>query len=352
MDSLTPNFVEEELMSSKPVIAILNSSSFGKHHPDQISRLEKFATLKTINVPANIDGESLFNSLGDVNGIIASVTPKIPKITLEKLQNLKLLARHGIGCDNVDLIAAKELGIPVSKVEGVVERDAVAELAVTLMMSCARYVVPGSAAVKASRWQDRSQFIGIEMRGKRIGLIGIGNIGSRVAEILKLGFQAEVIAYDPKLSPLEVEKRHAIPLSLEELVETSDIISFHCPLTNETSRLLNKDRLNRVKKGAILINTCRGELLDESALVEILEKGRLRAYGTDVVEGEPIDGSHRLLKLSNVVVLPHLGGYSVESLRGMGETMVRDCELVFLERKPPGVLANPEVLNKDYRKWG
>jgi phosphoglycerate dehydrogenase-like enzyme len=335
----------------KPDIVILNSSSFGKHHPDQIRRLEEFAKLRRVNVPADISAKELTAALGNPDGIIASVTPRIPGQTLQALTKLTLLARHGIGCDNVDLKAATELGIPVAKVEGIVERDAVAELALALILSAARYLQPGAIAVKESRWQDRSQFIGIELRNKRIGLIGLGNIGSRVAEILSRGFNSEVVACDPYLPQEAFSERCARSVSLDELLQSSDVISFHCPLKEDTRRMLGRDRFRLIKPGAILINTCRGELLEEEILVDALKSGQLRAYGTDVVEGEPIDGSHRLLKLPNVIVLPHLGGYSVESLRGMGETMVNDCIRVFQKGEPPALLANPEVLNKGLRRW-
>lgn len=335
----------------KPKIVILNSSSFGKHHPDQIKRLEQFSDLRRVNVPADISAKELTAALGSPDGIIASVTPKIPGETLKALPTLKLLARHGIGCDNVDLKAATGLGIPVSKVEGVVERDAVAELAVALILSCARYLQPGAIAVKESRWQDRSQFIGVELRKKRIGLIGLGNIGSRVAEIMSRGFNSEVVAFDPHITEAQFVERCARSVSIDELLSTSDVISFHCPLKEDSRRILNRERFRVVKRGAILINTCRGELLEEDTLIDTLKTGQLMAYGTDVVEGEPIDGSHRLLKLPNVVVLPHLGGYSVESLRGMGETMVGDCERVFIKGEPPALLANPEVFQGELRRW-
>jgi phosphoglycerate dehydrogenase-like enzyme len=116
--------------------------------------------------------------------------------------------------------------------------------------------------------------------------------------------------------------------------------------------MLNSTRLGMMKKGAILVNTCRGELVDEDALVDCLTSGHLRGYGTDVVEGEPIDGNHRLLRIPGVVVLPHLGGYSLESLRGMGDTMVRDCVSVFVERVPPKRVFNGAVVGSPhFRRW-
>ena len=335
----------------KPKIAIVNSSSFGKHFPQHLERLKSMAEVARIDVPIDIETKALAAELQGIHGIIASVTPFFPRAVLERTPELVLIARHGIGCDNVDLEAASSLGILVSRVEGVIEREAVAEHAVTLLLSVGRFIHRGYNSVRESRWQDRALYLGIELRNKRIGLLGIGNIGSRVAEILTLGFHAEVVACDPFLTNEEIRRRHAAPLSLNELLASSDVVSFHCPVNKHTKRMLNRDTFRTMKAGAILINTCRGELLDEDALVDSLRSGHLRAYGADVVEGEPIDGEHRLLSIPNVLIVPHLAGYTDESLFGMGETMVQDVINVFVARKPPGILANPEVIEREYRRW-
>ncbi|MFN8391854.1 MAG: NAD(P)-dependent oxidoreductase [Bdellovibrionota bacterium] len=335
----------------RPKIAIVNSSSFGKHFPQHLDQLNEVADVIRVQVPTDVSADALVQELRGVHGIVASVTPRFPKRVLEQLKDLVLLARHGIGCDNVELEAATELGIMVSKVEGIVEREAVAEHAVTLLLAVGRMAPQGFDSVRASRWEDRAKYLGIELRNKKVGIIGIGNIGSRVAEILGRGFQSDVMATDPYVTEDEIRARGARPVSLSELLSSSDIVSFHCPVTAESKRMLNRNAFSLMKKGAILINTCRGELLDEDALIECLESGQLRAYGTDVVEGEPIGGDHRLLAAPHVLVLPHLGGYTTESLFGMGQTMVDDVMNVFVHKKLPGVLANPEVEAKGHRKW-
>jgi len=338
-------------MSRKPIIAILNSSSFGKHHPDHVQRLEAIATLRRVTVAADATAQDLLPALEGVSGIIASVTPRIGSDVICALPELVLIARHGIGCDNVDLQAATNSGVYVSRVDGPIERNAVAEMAVALMLAAGRFIEPGHKAVASGRWHDRANFIGMELSGKTIGVIGIGNIGSRVAEILGKGFGAKILASDPLLTEGEISARGAESVGLERLLSESDIVSFHCPLLPETQRMLNTERLALMKPKALLINTCRGELLDESALLFRLKSGELAAYATDVVEGEPIGADHRLLQAPNVVVLPHLGGYTVESLRGMGDTMVQDCEAVFTRGEIPGVLANPEVVPRGARRW-
>src|SRR5690606_3067344 len=335
----------------RPLISILNSSTFGKHFSDHIATLESFADLKHITVPADINADDLAKELKDSDGIIASVTPKIPRETLEQCPNLILLVRHGIGCDNVDLEAATELGILVSRVKGIVEKEAVAEYAVALLMAGSRQLAQGSRAVRASAWDSRSTMIGMEIKGKTIGIIGLGNIGSRSAEILSKGFGAHVIASDPYIPKQRFAQFGAVEVSLPELIRRANAILFHCPLTDETRRMLGAEEFATMQPGAVLVNTCRGELVDEDALYAALRSGSLGAYATDVVEGEPIDGDHRLAQLDNVLITPHLGGYSWESLRGMGQTCVDDSVAVFQQGSLPGEIANPQVLDKPYRRW-
>src|SRR5690606_37688169 len=160
----------------RPLISILNSSTFGKHFSEHIATLETFADLKHITVPADINADDLAKELKNSDGIIASVTPKIPRQTLEQCKKLVLLVRHGIGCDNVDLEAATELGIMVSRVQGIVEKEAVAEYAVSILMAAARKVTQGVEAVKNSNWSARAGMVGMELKGKTIGIIGLGNI--------------------------------------------------------------------------------------------------------------------------------------------------------------------------------
>lgn len=336
---------------SRPLITIVNSSTFGKHFKEHIAALEAFADLNHVTVPADIDPDSLAGKIKDSDGIIASVTPKFPRKTLEQCKKLVLLVRHGIGCDNVDLPAATDLGIIVSRVKGVVEREAVAEYAISLLMSASRLVPQGNQAVRTSQWAERYKMIGMELLGKTIGIIGLGNIGSRSAEILSNGFKANVIAVDPYIKKERFAQFHAKEVTLKELIVQSDAILFHCPLTEETKRMFGKEQFADMKKNTVLVNTCRGELVDEDALFDALKTKSIGAYATDVVEGEPIDGNHRLTQLDNTIITPHLGGYSWESLHGMGQTCVDDSIAVFQKGGMAGELANPEVLQKEYRKW-
>lgn len=331
-------------MSTKTQIAIVNSSSFGISFPEHLRALEAFAELRRVELPNDAPASLFHEKLADVDGIIASVTPKYSREVLLGLPKLQVLARHGVGCDNVDLPTCTELGIAVSRVGPQVERESVAQMALGLMDASARRIVEGATIVKAGQWARRAKLsLGVDFCGATIGIVGIGAIGSTVARILSLGYRANVIAYDPYVDAQEVAARHATKVSFEELLARSAILTLHCPLTPETSRMFGAAQFAAMNAGTIIVNTCRGELFKQADLVVALESGKLGGYATDVVEGEPIGADHVLLSTPNVIVTPHLGGYSVVSLRGMGQTMVDDMRRVFVEKSYPEVLANRDI---------
>lgn len=330
---------------TRPRIAIVNSSSFGRIETSHIERLEAFADLTRIQVPATISPDDFAPQLEAFDGIIASVSPRYPGEVLERLPRLRAIARHGIGCDNIDLAVATKLGILVTKVAGPVEREAVAEQAVALLLTVARWSIEGGDAARTGRWADRARFVGIELRNRVIGVIGVGNIGSRVAEILRAGFQAEVLAVDPAVSPDKMREFGAKSATLEEIIARSDVISLNCSLNPTSLNILDAARLKATRRGVIIVNTARGELIDEEALGEGLKSGHIRAYATDVVKGEPdITENHPFFSLPNLLLVPHLGAYTVESLVQMGDKMVCDMETVLSGKGTPEVIANPEVL--------
>lgn len=336
--------------ATKPTIAIVNSSSFGRKFPDHIERLERFANLIRVEIPNGSPASVFHEKLRDADGIIASVTPMYSREVLQGLPKLRVLSRHGVGCDNVDLECCVELGIPVSKVGPEVERESVAQMTLSLMHAAARQVVSGVDTVRRGAWAERAKLpLGLDFCGSTVGIVGLGAIGSTAARILKLGYHANVVAYDPYLSAEQAKERHATKVSLEELIASSDVISLHCPLNKETLRMFNAETLKKVKPGVIIVNTTRGEILDQGALIAGLNSGAIGGYSTDVVEGEPIGADHELLKAKNVIITPHLGGYSTISLRGMGATMVEDMEAVFVKGGYPGVIANAGLARGDSR---
>lgn len=324
-------------------IAIVNSSSFGKHFPDHIERLKALGEVERFELPHDMRGKALAEKLMGYSVIIASVKPYYDREFFEYKDKTLLITRHGIGYDAIDIKSATEKGTLVTKVAGIVEREAVAENAIALLMDVMRRVREASLRVKEGKWQERASFMGYEIKDKVAGIIGIGNIGSRVAEILKYGFGAKVIAYDPNLSEEEIQKRGAQPVSLEELLQTSDIISLNASLNEKNYHMLSHKEFSMMKKNVFIVNTARGELIDTEALIKALKEGKVAGAGLDVVEGEPIDENHPLLAFDNVIITPHTSAYTYECLRGMGDKVVSDVEKVLRGEIPDGVI-NKEVL--------
>jgi len=327
-------------------IAIVNSKSFGIY-TNAIERLKKIGDVQRIEVPRDFRGKKLAEVLSGYHFIIASVTPYYDREFFEYNKDVVMIVRHGIGYDNIDVKAAEEFGVVVARVPGWRERESVAEHTVALMLSALRFVVQSYEAVKQGRWGDRAKFIGKELKSLTVGVVGLGNIGSRVAEILSKGFGAKVVVYDPYIPREKVEQLgYRYVSKLEELVEVSDIITLHTPLTNETYHMINRDILSKAKKGVIIVNTARGELVDENALCEFIEKGTIAVYVADVVEKEPIDQNHRLLKYPNVIITPHIAAYTYESLKGMDEAVVEAIENYIQEKPVDGIVVYPQNLRK------
>jgi phosphoglycerate dehydrogenase-like enzyme len=341
-------------VAMKPLIAIVNSSSFGKHFPAHLERLGAFAELQFTNFDPRLPTEEIAARLADAHAIIASVTPNFTAETLARLPRLIAIVRHGLGYDNIDVDAAAQLGIIVSRVRESTEQEAVAEHTIAITLAIVRRLISANQAVLQGRWSERSRFVGFELKGKKIGLIGLGNIGSRVAEILALGFRADVMAYDPFLSVEEIEKRHARPVEKQEIFASADIISLHASLDAGSAGIVSAAEFNEMKRGTLLINTARGELVDLNALIDNLRSGKLGGYAADVVHERILLPGNPLLEFENVYLYPHLGAYTVESLRQMGDDVAEDLEYIFVHRSlPPGQIEGNAVIagSPNWRRW-
>lgn len=323
-------------------IAIVNSKSFGVY-TNAVEVLKKLGDVRRIEVPKDYSGKRLAEALRGFHFVVASVTPFYDKEFFEENQDVVMIVRHGIGYDNIDVKAAEEHGIIVARVPGWREREAVAEHSIALMLSVLRFVPHSYLAVKNGRWHERAKFVGRELKYLTIGVIGFGNIGSRVAEILAKGFGSKVIVYDPYVPRSRVESMgFEYATTLEEVFSKSDVVTLHTPLTEETRKMINRQVLSKAKKGVVIVNTARGELIDEDALVEAIESGVVGAYATDVVEGEPIGPDHRLLKYQNVIITPHIAAYTYEALAAMDEAVVEAIRN-YIEGKPiDGLVVFPE----------
>jgi len=272
------------------------------------------------------------------------VFSKVDRRIIESLPNLRLIVTRSSGFDHIDIQAAGERGIFVSNVPGYGSLP-VAEHVFALLLAVMRKVVKADLTVKSSKWFTPG-LQGRLINGKTFGVIGTGAIGERVARIAR-AFGAEVIAYDAlKKTTLETEGVLKY-VTLEEVLEKSDIISIHIPLTKETYHMINRDSIARMKKGAVLINTSRGQVVDQEALVEALRTGKLSGAGLDVFEKEPPDPDDPILKLENVVLTPHIAWDTEEAedyiLNSTMETIIgfangnpiNVVNLKNLEKQPP-----------------
>lgn len=248
-----------------------------------------------------------------VVGIIIGVDP-LPAAVLENCKDLRAISKYGVGMDNIDLVKAKELGISVMNAQGT-NSISVAELAIGLMFTMSRSLSRVTSGVKSGSW-DR--FIGCELTGKKLGLAGFGQIGREVAKRAR-GLEMSVTVYDPYFKDDAFLNSRGITRSgsLEELFSASDFISLHAPVTNETKHMINSGTLALMKPNCFIINTSRGELVDEEALYKALIKGKIAGAAQDVFSAEPPARDEKLLKLENFILTSHIGAYTHEAIEKM-----------------------------------
>ncbi|MFT8399790.1 MAG: D-isomer specific 2-hydroxyacid dehydrogenase family protein [Lentilactobacillus diolivorans] len=316
-------------------IAVVNSSSFGQIFTEHWQELEKIGNVKRFMLPTDIDGKSLAEKLHGYNIIIASVTPFFNKEFFDNMDGLLLISRHGIGFNNVDIKAAKEHGVQVAIVPQHVERNSVAENELANLMALVRRVVPSSERERAGRYQDRAQFMGNEFSGKTFGVIGCGNIGSRVAELFSIfGGPVLVNDPDPHVSGEWLTNHNVEQVDLETLLKRCDYISLNASLNDGNYHLINSETIKNLKKGAYICNNARGALVEEKAISDAIESGQLSGYAADAMEVEPVPADHPFLKNDRVILTPHTSAYTYECLHGMGEKCVSDVRNIVAGKRP------------------
>ncbi|OGE18455.1 MAG: phosphoglycerate dehydrogenase [Candidatus Dadabacteria bacterium RIFCSPHIGHO2_12_FULL_53_21] len=269
-----------------------------------------------LDVRKSTSKEELAGIIGGYDAIIIRSATKLTADLIEAGKNLRVIGRAGIGVDNVDVEAATKKGIVVMNTP---EANAIttAEHTITLMLSLARQIPQAHASLKSGKW-ERNKFRGIEIYGKTLGCIGLGNIGKLVAE-RAIGLKMNVIAYDPFLSKEAAERTGVELVTLDDLLKRSDIITIHTPLNSETKNLINKDTLEKTKKGLVLINCARGGVINEKDISEAIKSGRVAGAAFDVFINEPPEEGNPLLALEdNVVFTPHLGASTEEAQTKVG----------------------------------
>jgi len=316
----------------------ITARSFGKIVPDGLKILENIAEIKRNPYNRPMTEEELIQNLKDADAVVLGID-KCSRKVIESFKHMKVIGRHGVGLDNVDLDAATEKGIIVTYTPHV-NADSVADHTWALILALARKITPADASTKAGLWEG-TKFIGMELPGKNIGIIGLGNIGQRVANRAG-GFNMNILYYRRHRNDALEREMGVKYVDLERLLRESDIVTIHAALTPETRRMIGARELRMMKKTALLINTARGEIVDEKALIQALREGWIAGAALDVFEGKP---SKQLLKMDNVILTPHIAAYTFEALRRMDTMVAEDIVKVLAGRKPEHV-ANPKVYEK------
>lgn len=268
----------------------------------------------TVDIKTKLPPEELLRIIPEYDALVVRSDTKVTKAVIDAAANLKVIGRAGVGVDNIDVEAATQRGIIVLNApEG--NTIAATEHTMAMMLALARNIPQAHATVKAGEWQ-RSKFMGVEMRGKTLGILGLGRIGTGVAK-RALAMEMNVIAYDPFISAERAKALDIELVEMEEIFTTADFITFHLPLTPDTRNLINKEVLGRVKKGVRIINCARGGVIDEVALAEAISEGRVAGAALDVFAKEPLAAESPLLPLDKVVLTPHLGASTAEAQIGV-----------------------------------
>lgn len=276
--------------------------------------------------------EILVKEIQHADGIISMLSEKIDEELLSKAPHLKVVANLAVGFDNINVDAAKKRGIIITNTPDVLS-ETTADLGFALLMATARRVIEANNYIKTDQWKNWAPFLlaGTDIHHKTIGIVGMGRIGEAIAKRAK-GFEMEIL-YHNRSRKEEAEKElGASYVSFDELLRLSDYVVSVVPLTDETKRLFNKDTFRKMKPSSIFINISRGGVVDEEALVDALKNKVIEAAGLDVFKNEPINSDHPLLKLNNVVCLPHIGSSSIETRTRMIQLCLENVDGVIQGR--------------------
>ncbi len=275
--------------------------------------------------------------------ILASSLVQYDGALMDTLPNLRMISRTGIGYDNVVLADATARGIVVTNTpDGPTESTA--EHTVAMLMALAKRLKQGDANMAAGKWGPRTgSLIGVEVRGRTLGLVGLGRIGKRVAHICGRGLEMKVVAYDPYISAAEAAVLGVTMTDLDSVLAQADFLSVHVPATPETHHLVNRAGIAKMKDGAFVLNLARGPLVDEDALLEAIDSGKLSGAGLDVFDPEPLKVDSRLRNHPLIIVTPHTAGVTLEG-RERIEVMAVERVLAFFRGETPPNVVNPEGL--------
>ena len=294
------------------------------------------------------DKDRLAEVIGDYDGLAIRSATKVTETLLERAANLKVVGRAGIGTDNVDKAAASRRGVIVMNTP-YGNMITTAEHAIALMFAVARQIPEADASTRAGKW-EKSRFMGVELTGKTLGVIGAGNIGGIVCQ-KAVGIGMKVVAYDPFLGEERAGKLGVRKVELDELLRVADVVTLHVPLTDQTRNILSRDALSKMKKGVRVVNCARGGLVDEEALADMLRSGHVAGAALDVFAVEPATASP-LFDLPNVVCTPHLGASTTEAQENVALQVAQQMSDYLLTGAVTNALNMPSVTAEEAKVMG
>ncbi len=294
------------------------------------------------------DKDRLLEAIGEYDGLAIRSATKVTEKLLDAASNLKVVGRAGIGTDNVDKVAASKKGVIVMNTP-FGNAITTAEHTIAMMFSAARLIPQASASTHAGKW-EKSKFMGVELTGKTLGLIGAGNIGAIVAN-RALGLKMKVVAYDPFLTEERADELGVTKADLDEVLARADIITLHVPLTEKTRNIIDADALTKVKKGVRLVNCARGGVVDEEALAEALKDGRVAAAAVDVFVTEPAEVSP-LHGLDNVILTPHVAASTMEAQEAVALQVAEQMADYLLTGAVTNALNMPSITAEEAKVMG
>ncbi|RMH03368.1 MAG: D-glycerate dehydrogenase [Nitrospirae bacterium] len=313
--------------------------------PDPVlAKIEEVATVEMWENETPIPRQELLERVQDVEGVYCFLTDRIDREVVNRAPRLRVVSTMAVGYDHIDVEECTSRGIVVGHTPGVLT-ETTADLAFALLLATARRVVEAANFVKAGQWQrwEASLFLGQDVHGATLGIVGFGRIGQAVARRAQ-GFDMRILVSHSTTLPAEVQRAAAIrQVDFETLLEEADVVSLHVPLTPSTRHLLSSPEFRRMKPTAILINTARGPVVDTHALYDALHEKQIAAAGLDVTDPEPLPPQHPLLTLPNCVIVPHIGSASLATRRRMAMMAADNLVAGLLGQCPPHCV-NPEAM--------
>ena len=309
--------------------------------------IENLKEVAEVVVDTSITPEELANTIHEYNGIIVRSRTKLTADIIKKADNLQIIARAGVGVDNIDLDAATEKGIMVVNSPESTSVT-VAEHTMGLILSMARKISIADKSVKEGKW-EKKQFMGVELRNKTLGVIGMGRIGSQVVNRCK-SFEMDAIAYDPYLPP-EIAKNMGVELyeEIDDVLKRADVITIHVPLTPETEHSISTEQFKIMKDTALIFNCARGGVIDEDALYDALVNGEILGAGLDVYENEPAK-DNKLFELDNIVCTPHIAASTKEAQRDAAIIVANEVITLFKGDMPKNIINMPRMNNSEFEE--